>query len=115
MSTPRATTLPEVCGATSVCSSPARLPVASKNLGSSRVIAAAVVTSTALGEGAVSGESFLTFAFEPPQETARLIALIRSRTKPANRYVLGDNMTYLFLAEPSAGQGLRPFFFDEFL
>jgi hypothetical protein len=67
------------------------------------VIAAAVVTSTALGEGAAPEESFLSFAFEPPQEIARLRALIRSRTKPANRYVLGDNMTYLFLAELSAG------------
>src|SRR5258708_3329354 len=103
MSTPKATTLPEVCGATSVCSSPARLPVASKNRGRSRVIAAAVVTSTVAGEEDHRGGFFLTFAFEPPQDMAKLMTPIRTRDRPANRNVLGDNMTYLFLGEPSAG------------
>src|SRR5882762_7967539 len=97
MSTPKATTLPEVCGATSVCSSPARLPVASKNRGRSRVIAAAIVTSTVAGDEAAPGASFLTFAFEPPQDMARLTTPMRSRARPAKRSVLGDSMSLIFV------------------
>src|ERR1043165_1643918 len=51
MSTPTAATLPDVSGATSVCSFAARLPVASKYCGNSRDTAAVVVTSTTGGVG----------------------------------------------------------------
>src|ERR1044072_4232879 len=66
MSTPTATTLPDVCGATSVCWSPIKLPFASKKRGRARLIAAAVVTSTAGGGAFAAVSSFLTLAFEPP-------------------------------------------------
>jgi len=62
--------LPAIEGETSVVSSPERLPVASKNLGKSRTIAVAVVTSTA-GGCAGPFASLLVFALEPPQEVAR--------------------------------------------
>jgi hypothetical protein len=47
------------------CEAPRRF----ENCGKSRLIAAAVVTSTIFG--AVEGPSFLAFAFEPPHDTAK--------------------------------------------
>src|SRR5829696_8154196 len=84
MSTPTATTLPEVCGATSVCWSPARLPVASKKRGRSRLIAAAVVTSTTTGCVFAAVSSFLTLAFEPPHDAMNALAATSSRIKTNN-------------------------------
>src|SRR5262245_53969499 len=71
MSTPTATTLPEVCGPTSVCWSPARLPVASKKRGRSRLIAATVVTWMATGSAFAADSSFRTFAFEPRHDATK--------------------------------------------
>src|SRR6267142_3099267 len=95
MSTPTAMTFPDVWGATSVCSSPARLPVASKKRGRSTLMAAAVVTSKIEGEEDAEESSFRTFAFEPPQEIRKLTTLKSSRPKPAKRNILGDTMSYL--------------------
>src|ERR1044072_2599320 len=84
MSTPTATTLPEVCGATSVCWSPARLPVASKKRGRSRLIAAAVVTSTAAGCVFAHGSSFLPLVLAPPHDAMNVPTATSSRIKITN-------------------------------
>src|SRR5215217_3319836 len=84
MSTPTATTLPEVCGATSVCWSPARLPVASKKRGRSRLIAAAVVTSIATGCVFAAASSFLTLALGPPHDATNAPTATSSRIKITN-------------------------------
>src|SRR5437763_12920912 len=64
------TTRPPTVGATSVCTSAARLPVASMKRGRLREMAGAVETSTACG---AAGAFAFAFAFdcarEPPQET----------------------------------------------
>src|SRR5215208_1792650 len=81
MSTPTATTLPEVCGATSVCWSPARLPVASKKRGRSRLIAEAVVTSIATGCVFAADSSFRTLALEPRHAATNPAAATSSSTR----------------------------------
>src|SRR5215211_619948 len=84
MSTPTATTLPDVCGATSVWWSPARLPVASKKRGRSRLMAAAVVTSTITGCVFAAVSSVLLLAFDPPHDAMNAPAETSSRIKTTN-------------------------------
>src|ERR1051325_5010613 len=93
MSTPTATTLPEVCGATSVCWSPARLPVASKKRGRSRLIAAAVVTSTAVDSAPAAGASFLTLAFDQPHDATKALTATSTRIRATNLNFTRDRMS----------------------
>src|ERR1051325_2650495 len=66
-------TLPATAGATSVCSLPARLPVASKKRGNERVMAGTVVTTTsvvAVVVVVVVDAALVDCAFEPLQAKA---------------------------------------------
>src|SRR4051812_38892034 len=81
-------TLPPTAGATSVCSSGAKLPVASKKRGKSRVMAFAVVTSTA-ADAVVVAFAFVAFdwAFEPPPQASAMrlnAASAKARDKVVN-------------------------------
>src|SRR5713226_6187747 len=79
MSTPTATILPAVCGCTSVCTSAARLPVASKKRGSCREIAAVVETSITAAVG-LAAAMLLFWPFERPQAMKLAPAAVASKT-----------------------------------
>jgi hypothetical protein len=56
------------------------------------LIAAAVVTSTIFG--AAEGASFLTFAFEPPQDTAKTAMATNAATDNASFTLPGSGIVF---------------------
>src|SRR2546425_851887 len=100
MSTPTATILPAVCGWTSVCTSAARLPVASKNRGSCREIAGVVLTSIVDGVGLPLAPLLLGAPFERLQAARPTAAAAISKTKRMTLIDLAGVIYFdLFLSE----------------